>query len=287
MQHQDYSSMSDEELLRFAQQYPSMFQPREKGPTEALCEFLGIDLYRDEGFSPPKLAFLKSLARVFPIEFYQLSKQAQFEMLYRNSNDDMFFNYFSRYWSVSCLFIDKVMGDNHEYRRRIMSTRLGNIYRLNNLRREFIPDDIRHQMTMDQQQHLILNEFYVRQEKQKPPVTMPELKAGVLTQNMEDEFKAGRLDIPSELICQLSGCMFKEPMQVLQAGATFFFEKSFIEEWLKQRQINPFNNQPMMADDLKPAPEKAKEVMDFKAQFKQRLEESAKETSRMIAALKK
>lgn len=223
------------------------------------------------------------LAEMLPEDFTNWSHQRQ--CLHVIGNQRALLPFLLNNWILGGRFLEHIIGDNSDLRARILADQnFRAIFQLNQLRRAIIPDAARQRIPAQQQQHIVMELLRRRRQPPQPPVDVPQLQEGVLTKKIGDKDLAGELDIPDDLICPLSGGLFKEPVMVNQNGVDFYFEKSFILLALKQKKENPLNRSPLTEKDLKPAPAKAAAVVQFKKDCAKKFKEE--EEKEAIAAEK-
>lgn len=226
-------------------------------------------------------------------QFFDLDNNEKVKFLLKLRKTD-FFKAFENNWQIGAEFLDKVMKDNldSQLKQELLNSRYGSIYRLNQLRREVIPIEMRQQTPIDVQQRYVqerLNDREARirayqrarEEKEKEDARklekvrhdVQEITEGLRTQaiaRLEGDFAKEKKPsiIPQELVCQLSGEMFKHPVKLVHVVGgkehTFYFEKVAILQALALKKENPFNKEYADESMLQEAPEKQAEVEQFK-----------------------
>lgn len=227
--------------------------------------------------------FYKKLMALLPgnsvEDFFCLTRNEQCNIVYQKRQSPEFLELLLGNWRLAALFLNKLIKNaSNSMQQQILSSRLGGICKLNNMRKEMIPDYLRSNMSIEAQQRIIVEALNRHRKPAKPEVVMPNVEEGqrtIVVQKAAEEEKLSseQQEQYENLTCPLSLELFKNPVKVVQDGHTYYFENDFIIQALAQKQENPINRTPMQTKDLKPAPEKLKEVNQFKdnvyANFKQ------------------
>lgn len=263
-------AMPGKEIHRLLEKQ-GLYAKKPLSPLDQIGQFLKLPVER---LPRPARNFLDKLATLLPPDFYNLDSRSKCRAIYQLRENSAFMTLLNSHWQMAVKFMDACIDNNQDLRSQLMSSRrLAMVYKLNNLRRDLLPDDLRERVAMRYQQDFILGIVRPpREPRQSPAVQVPILKEGLLTKKIEAAELDGEIKIPEHLICPISGSMFKEPVVVNQNGKDFFFEKAFILEALKQKSENPLTRLPLSAKDLQPAPSKAAEVVAFKSECKEKLQ---------------
>lgn len=103
-------------------------------------------------------AFLKeSLPFLKSINFFALSAEQQYRWLLNIRYNDQFMSAIKKDWKMSVIFMLKIINHDPQKMRYLMKTRYGMIFKLNALRKQYIPKAYRRVMHMSQQQAMIQN----------------------------------------------------------------------------------------------------------------------------------
>ena len=223
-------------------------------------------------------AFLKDILAILEEKnFFSLSLEEKFNFLMEERLNPVFMSAMLKDWQMAEGFIKKVIGNDSSKLSEIKVTRYIQIFDLNKLRRQCIPDaSMRKQIPISQQQALVLEAIRQYKDKKKaqtPFVPPPEGELTVYITQLD--MKQGNI-IPEELVCTLSGGLFKDPVKLIEKDSqgkehTFYFERAYIERSLGVKQVNPLTRNPATLAELKEAPEKKAEVDNFKEEFKQKM----------------
>ncbi len=250
-------------------------------PTELMNIFLNTDIKNIINGE----RFFGELYKLLPPNYFKLNKDNQCNIFYDLRQQEVFIKLLTSNWQLTALFMKSLLHQaKFEMVQKIMGSRLGKIYELNNIRQAVIPSEMRQRIPIQQQQQAVMQmiERRQRQVKEKPPVVMPNIELNQRTVLIERRADQGELSENrqaqyQDLICPLSLGLFKDPVKVTQNNVTFYFERSHIEEAIKQNPVNPMNRQPLRKEDLQEAPEKKAEVEIFKAEVMAEIEKSTPE----------
>ena len=183
-------------------------------------------------------------------------------------------------WQLGDLFLDKTINNNQEARVKIYSSlRLKMVHTLNQHRRDILPLEFRQQLSIEDQQMIVgiaLGQRTPRrhhpiQAREQPAAKRQPARPGLFTQALEQAHDEKDL-IPNELICPITGEIFRDPVKLVQNVGdkqhAYYFERNAIEKWLEEKPTNPINRQPARISDIQDAPEKKAEVDRFKEEVR-------------------
>ncbi len=201
-------------------------------------------------------------------------------------------------WQLAEKFLNAVMQNaSPAKRQQIESDRLGDIYRLNIVRRRLIPLAEREAKPIEPQQRIVMAALSVihsaprggaraaaaaRPAPAAAPMPPPSAfdqtpPSGARTLRIQASEQKGDIVIPEKFLCPLSGQLFVDPVKIKKKpGSTdssddfHYFERAMILQHLRgmhgvrPNHSNPLDGTPLTEHELLPAPEKRTEVEAFK-----------------------
>jgi len=244
------------------------FQPRPVG--DEVASFLSI---RFQQGGPEEQTFFKKLEIILKKETTFFSdKSNKFEIAFNLRHNPEYINVLKTHWQLATAFLTKIANSNQDQSAKVLNSRLGLLYRLNNLRRTLIPEEIRRQNLQSLQQAHILNAL--RRQKREEPLTPPEL----VETFRERLIQENDIDIPKDLVCPLSALLFKDPVCIIETERGnkhyFYFEKEYLLLHLKTCKVNPLTRKPI---DIKAVNEPSEEALQKANEKKDAVEMFKKE----------
>ena len=218
----------------------------------SLANFLELT---DEIMSDDKYFFLRRLMRLLPLDFLHPT-QKRFEIVYDLRDNTAFITLLNSHWQLSSLLLNRVTLHLPEQRFAMMQSVLGQFCYLNTVRRCLIPTQCRFQLPQNMQQDLVLTALIKIKNISEPSlaVAFPTSTVRSLNKSMSEERLIDSSYIPINFMCPLSGEFFNEPLRITDKGNQVryhHFESSFLIELLKQKAVNPYNNEPLSVAEVK------------------------------------
>jgi uncharacterized membrane-anchored protein YhcB (DUF1043 family) len=220
-------------------------------------------------------SYLASLSPFLSSAIMDMRADGLCEEIYNLRLNNDFMNFLLTNWQLSEEFLNAVTENaSPENKQKIRSSRFRSIYQLNELGRM--------QLRIEAQQNLVRRAIAARNKRIQEPVVMPvEPAMGTRTElvvRLDDE---GKIKIPQELFCPLSGQIFRTPVKVIQDRHTYYFESEFIIQALKLKNENPLTRQPLERKDLLDAPEKKDEVEAYKNEILEHFSQDKKKVKEL------
>lgn len=211
--------------------------------------------------------FLDTLLTFLPWNFFNLNADQKCDCVLALKNNPDIIRLFNSHWALTCTFLRKVIAQDKAREKRIMESELIYYERLNRICFLSMPFSAAHKLTMQEQQLFAI----ARVRAQYLGLPLPSIplddifrpEQPLSLETLVDSKLLEELTIPSELICPLSGLLFHDPVAVFDGDRSFYFERTYISQYILKTGINPYTGNPLTESDLNPAPEISKAVWEF------------------------